>query len=710
MRTPAETPRRLVTFERLALAVFAANCAAAFAHSLARPAAWILVLVCLASPFLQIRRLPQALAAAARFLAWGLLTGAVILGLVLMAYPILSQQTTTRLVLLGGYSLAVLAVGFLCGREIWPAHSALIPAASGVLLLASLSPSAPVQANVVIGGAALFAWLVLPHAQSSRAVQRRPWDIQQVTILTSIAVSTFLAAWGIIRLLPWAQSKVEQVTFQRYMAGATHYSMFSPDSRLGDIARLKLSKKVVMRVWSDRPQKLRGRVFTIFNGREWRAESAGLVKARVLAALPDFLGEKEDLASWLDQAPGNLYLLPGHSAEEIAAHDSIRTRVLQSGFNEGMVLLPGQTSLLRIRGGSLEADEQGELHPPLLSGSEIYAVINRRDGEVVDARPPSPQLMKECLDVPPDTDGRVRELAAQLAPGAAPPETRIRRTFDYLGRECHYSLDVGAFHSQQPVAEFLFEKKRGYCQYFASAAALLLRLEGVPCRYVTGFNVQEGNRQGDHFVVREMDAHAWIEAYLPGRGWLELDPTPDAEYKSLHASLAGGWRADTSERLAALTAEMAIRMGAMSWTSVLRAVWEKTLAIIHWLVVDSPLRSLIFLAFLLFAAEFVRRNRPSGRRRPPLSPVRQAEGVPVELNELIHQIDRLCAESGHARPASLAPLEHLAGIPSSALSPPVVEACRKIVGCFYRSYFGGSAVPPGEIQGLRRELERARAP
>ena len=85
-------------------------------------------------------------------------------------------------------------------------------------------------------------------------------------MLAGIATATFLTAWGIIRLLPWAQTEVEQATFQHYMAATTHYSMFSPDSTLGDIARLKLSKKVVMRVWSSRPQKLRGRVFTVFNG------------------------------------------------------------------------------------------------------------------------------------------------------------------------------------------------------------------------------------------------------------------------------------------------------------------------------------------------------------------------------------------------------------------------------------------------------------
>src|SRR5262249_33231350 len=123
---------------------------------------------------------------------------------------------------------------------------------------------------------------------------------------------------------------------------------------------------------------------------------------------------------------------------------------------------------------------------------------------------------EEARAVPAGLDPRLLALAESLSAGRPPPPTRVARTLDYLAGACRYSLDVGAFTSTQPVAEFVFVKKRGYCEYFASAAALLLRLQGVPTRYVTGFSMDAAERVGEQYVVRESDAHAWIEAWIPG--------------------------------------------------------------------------------------------------------------------------------------------------------------------------------------------------
>jgi LPXTG-motif cell wall-anchored protein len=101
----------------------------------------------------------------------------------------------------------------------------------------------------------------------------------------------------------------------------------------------------------------------------------------------------------------------------------------------------------------------------------------------------------------------------------------VRRVEDYLdsGR-FRYTTDV-ADPGPDPLLDFLFKTHAGYCQHFAGAATLLLRLAGVPTRVVSGFAT--GKRTGETtYAVRDKDAHAWIEVYFPGYGWVPFNPTP----------------------------------------------------------------------------------------------------------------------------------------------------------------------------------------
>jgi hypothetical protein len=77
-----------------------------------------------------------------------------------------------------------------------------------------------------------------------------------------------------------------------------------------------------------------------------------------------------------------------------------------------------------------------------------------------------------------------------------------------------------------PLASFLFSSKHGYCQQFAGAMALLLRMGGVPARVVTGFTTGAYDAANHSYVVSDLDAHAWVEAWFPSYGWVRFDPTP----------------------------------------------------------------------------------------------------------------------------------------------------------------------------------------
>ncbi|MEE9255078.1 MAG: transglutaminaseTgpA domain-containing protein, partial [Pseudomonadales bacterium] len=89
-----------------------------------------------------------------------------------------------------------------------------------------------------------------------------------------------------------------------------------------------------------------------------------------------------------------------------------------------------------------------------------------------------------------------------------------------------YSLNHARATTQDPVIDFLVENQIGHCEFFASALALLARTSGIPARVVGGYLVSEHNPFGDFYVVRERDAHAWVEAWFPETGWETWDATP----------------------------------------------------------------------------------------------------------------------------------------------------------------------------------------
>jgi hypothetical protein len=109
--------------------------------------------------------------------------------------------------------------------------------------------------------------------------------------------------------------------------------------------------------------------------------------------------------------------------------------------------------------------------------------------------------------------------------GAYPIAARVE---EYLMSNYEYALADLDWGSGDPVEAFLFEMKMGHCEYFASAMVLLLRSLGIPARFINGFAVGEWNDVESYYVIRQQDAHSWVEACIDGMGWVTFDPTPPA--------------------------------------------------------------------------------------------------------------------------------------------------------------------------------------
>jgi hypothetical protein len=91
-----------------------------------------------------------------------------------------------------------------------------------------------------------------------------------------------------------------------------------------------------------------------------------------------------------------------------------------------------------------------------------------------------------------------------------------------------YTLQLPKETPHDPIANFLFVRRQGHCEYFASSMAVMLRSIGIPARIVNGFSGGEFNDLTSQYVIRASDAHSWVEAYIPGEGWMVFDPTPSS--------------------------------------------------------------------------------------------------------------------------------------------------------------------------------------
>ena len=125
----------------------------------------------------------------------------------------------------------------------------------------------------------------------------------------------------------------------------------------------------------------------------------------------------------------------------------------------------------------------------------------------------------------PRLDPRIAPLARQITASAKSNYDRAREIEEYLHSNFGYTLELPG-READPLAHFLFERKKGHCEYFASSMVIMLRTLGIPARVVNGFRGGEYNDVTSSYIVREKDAHSWAEAYFPEYGWVTFDPTP----------------------------------------------------------------------------------------------------------------------------------------------------------------------------------------
>jgi Transglutaminase-like superfamily len=134
-------------------------------------------------------------------------------------------------------------------------------------------------------------------------------------------------------------------------------------------------------------------------------------------------------------------------------------------------------------------------------------------------------VAQRYLSLPPEVPTRVKQLAIQLTATEPTLYDRAHAIEQYL-RTFPYTLDVPHPPANQDLVDyFLFDLRKGYCDYYASAMVVLARAAGIPARLAIGYASGVYNQNSRRFIVTQADAHSWVEVYFPGTGWVPFEPT-----------------------------------------------------------------------------------------------------------------------------------------------------------------------------------------
>jgi len=313
---------------------------------------------------------------------------------------------------------------------------------------------------------------------------------------------------------------------------------FTQGIELGSISRIKKNRAVVMRAHIDpsarrpgEPLLWRGVALDTFDGRSWSLSQNDW----------SIVGRQTDGSFRVDPdaAPG-----PGLVSQEIT---------MLPLLSPVLFALPGVARIESDELSFVGVDTSGAVHltmPPLKRFT--YRAWSAPASARTTGEASEPDGAARYLTLP-RVDPRLADLArrilsAQKTGDAPRPLDKARAIESYLRSHYAYTLDVDDAGVADPLSHFLLEGHPGHCEYFATSMAVLLRYLEVPSRVVNGFSSGEWSRFSRAWVVRQSDAHSWVEAWIPGSGWMTFDPTPAAADAGSPVGLVAGLR-DRIERL-----------------------------------------------------------------------------------------------------------------------------------------------------------------
>lgn len=328
-----------------------------------------------------------------------------------------------------------------------------------------------------------------------------------------------LGVFGFTLVIFFAIPRVSAGFFQKGYGDSIRTSGFSDTVDLGAIGPIKRDPSIVMRV--ELPDGsangsgrfyLRGMAYDHYDGKSWTNR---LTHRRALT----------------ETSPMTFTVRQNPSRSAVKLGPALRQNILLEALDTPVLFAAPFAETVTGRFLTVQADAVGALSLPFPHSSRIeYSVVSRANPLLpADLQPRSvsypESFVRHFLETPVQSE-RIAALARDITQSKHTSYDKAVAIEKFLSQNFRYSLDVPLTEQDRPLEEFLFTRKTGYCEHYATAMVVMLRTIGVPARLVTGFLATEWNEYGNYYLVRQQDAHAWVEIHLPQSGWIMMDPTP----------------------------------------------------------------------------------------------------------------------------------------------------------------------------------------
>jgi len=409
------------------------------------------------------------------------------------------------------YFLAVLSFLMLLAASVLTVDSSFLFALTGFMLVAVVT-----FILMEIRSASARASVRSKPTVDPRIVRQMGWWLA----ISAPGFATFMLAIGaaIFFVLP----RVSTNYLSAYAPSTGIATGFSDRVQLGQIGEIQQSGATVMHIQIESDTrgaydlKWRGVTLNLFNGTSWSNPHEQHFVRRL----------------------GGRFLLSPNEQSRPLPPSVIHYRVLMEPVASSVFFLAPVPLSLQGNYRVVSMDTGGAVFDP-----DPEHPVNSYDAISNIARPGADDLRAASLDYPPDIlltnlqlpgllDRRIARLAQQVTANHNTSYDKTVAIESYLRTNFAYTLQLPRTQQRDPLANFLFERKRGHCEYFASSMAIMLRTLGIPSRVVNGFRGGEFNDITSQYLIRARDAHSWVEVYFPGYGWTGFDPTPAAPVTS----------------------------------------------------------------------------------------------------------------------------------------------------------------------------------